>query len=1500
MKKFLKILSTTLGIIVLLPILLVVALYLPPVQNWAAHKAAEYASEKTGMQITIGRVGIAFPLDIDLEDLCAIQTPDTLLSTGSVIVDLNFSHIREWRLGVDGIDIRSGKVNTLDLLDKLRVKGQLGLLHLDADNIDFKQRHVTLNNALLDGSNILIAMRDTTIIDTTESKPIRWTIDVENVNVRNSYIAYHSANDTIVAKAAIRSAVLGGGDILLENSRYNVGKLKLSVDSLFLSMMDSLGNKTCIRLPETNLTLKDLKLDTLHAHVGYIDLKTRPSDKSGGSYLRGSVDMDFNAFTPKENGHTMLDIDALLQKNDVMLIAGDYIPSGAARFYPSEPLKFRAMMEGNIDDMTIDTLRVNIPKVADIRADGVVRGVMNIDTMYARLDLEAATGNLTHLVRAAGIKDVALPPMSLSADVKVDGHRYETDALLRQAKGRAHLKARLNADNMAYNAAAVVQGLNVRNFLPKMDIGTLSCTAKANGVGTDMMSKATRLKLIAALKQLRYGRYNITGVNLDALLKNGHGVLDVSSDNALLKANACAQANINRKISDVDLSMDLNQIDFHALGITKDTLNASMIMHLDANSNLKDTHWAKASIQAMELVTADSVFRPMDLDLGLDMRPDTIHAWAEDGDMSLDFSSKDGLDRLLKKFDVFQKELLRQLDMHSLDQEALKAFLPDIKLHLNSGRTNPVGNIMRSLGYDMQQLTMDANVNPENGVNAHGYLFKLNTGAVCIDTIQLDIKHPEEGISMLARIKNGPKNRVVDFEAKLSAELTETGFDAGLVFLDAKGRKGIDLGLSIEGKDSVLYAHLRPLHPIIAYRNFTVNEDNYISIDQKNHVRADIDLLADDGTGLKLYSTPYSTALQDITLSLNHLNLTELSNVIPFMPKITGLLSGDAHLVKEEHQTTVSVDMNANQLTYEGTLLGNMGLNLVYLPNEDGSHYVDGILSHEEMQVAFLNGKYWEQDGEGNIEGEARLDRLPLNMVNGFIPNNMARLEGVALGNLDVHGTTSNPILTGQLATDSLHIISDPYSINLEIPDDTITIDHSRLSLNNLYAYAGGSRNNPLLLDGWVDFSNTDKIRLDMKVDAKDFNFMNAPKSRNATAYGKVYVDLNGRMYGTLQNLNIRGNLHVGGKTNVTYVLKDSPLTMDDQLHQLVTFTDFSDTTSVEEPLEQEQSINMRIGISIDEATSVHCLLDENGNDKVDIEGGGDLTMTYNMLDGMQLFGRYTILSGNMNYSMVVVSLKDFQIAQGSYVEFNGDLEDPVLSISASEKKKVTVTENNVPRSVQFNVGMNVTRSLKDLGLEFTLEAPEDMSIQNQLTSMSTEDRGRAAVTMLATGMYVADMNQSSGGGGFNTTNALNSFLQGQLASITGKALSTIDIGFGIDNTQNSTGSTQTDYNFSFAKRFWGNRISVIVGGKVSSGTNAVNNGQSIIDNVSVEYRLDKSGTRYVKAFYNKNQESLLEGNIMVMGASLVLRRKTEKLGELFIFRNTKKDKQSEKEADKQ
>jgi hypothetical protein len=194
---------------------------------------------------------------------------------------------------------------------------------------------------------------------------------------------------------------------------------------------------------------------------------------------------------------------------------------------------------------------------------------------------------------------------------------------------------------------------------------------------------------------------------------------------------------------------------------------------------------------------------------------------------------------------------------------------------------------------------------------------------------------------------------------------------------------------------------------------------------------------------------------------------------------------------------------------------------------------------------------------------------------------------------------------------------------------------------------------------------------------------------------------------------------------------------------------------------------------------------------------------------------------------------------------------------------------------------------MSDMQLEFTLNAPEDLTMQNQLSAMGEEERSKQAVSMLVTGMYLGS---GSGTGKVNMDMgaALNSFLQKEITNLAGSALKTVDISLGVESSEEETGEKRTDYSFRFAKRFYNDRIRVVLGGRISTG-NVPEQNQTFIDNISFEYRLDNSGTRYVKLFHNKNYESILEGEITETGAGIVLRRKMKHIGEFFIFRKPKK-----------
>ena len=420
---------------------------------------------------------------------------------------------------------------------------------------------------------------------------------------------------------------------------------------------------------------------------------------------------------------------------------------------------------------------------------------------------------------------------------------------------------------------------------------------------------------------------------------------------------------------------------------------------------------------------------------------------------------------------------------------------------------------------------------------------------------------------------------------------------------------------------------------------------------------------------------------------------------------------------------------------------------------------------------------------------------------------------------------------------------------------------------------------------GYVDFSDLDNMYADIKMKAENFLLIDAKENLRSEAYGKAYVNFYARMQGAIDNLQMRGKLDVLGSTDMTYVLKDSPITTDNQLEDLVKFTNFADSTTMDVERPPLNGFSMDMSISINESAHILCALNANKSNYVDLIGGGDLRMKYNTIDELSLRGRYTLNNGEMKYSLPVIPLKTFVIQDGSYVEFTGDPMNPRLNITALEDTKATVSDaNGNNRSVDFKCGVIITKTLEDMGLEFVIYAPQDMSLSNELNTMSTEERGKIAITMLTTGMYLADGNTNS----FSMNSALNSFLQSQINGIAGNALRTLDLSFGLDNTTDATGNVRTDYSFKFAKRFWNNRLKIIVGGKLSTGSDVANQNETFFNNVQFEYRLNEASTQYLNVFYNRDSYDWLEGNIGEYGGGFIWRRKLQNFKDIFRFKDVK------------
>lgn len=1520
-KKALKWLGITVATPIALFLLLAILLYIPPVQNFAVHQVANYLSGNLGMDVRINKVRLAFPLDLAVHHMTAVEKGDTLLNADRLRLNVKLMPLFEGRADVDGFELYGLVIDTKSYISDTRIKGHAGQLTAAAHGVDWEKELVNLDHARLHDADIYVTLSDTAKKDTTESKA-KWNIAVKKVDIERSKVHLQMPGDSMRIYANLGRAALRGGAFDTGRNYYAVKALQLqdcdvnydipyikpvagidpnhiAVKRLTL-MLDTLSynNEGVLRAGLRGLTLHEkcgldvtrlsgsVYMDTTQLRLPALQLRTP------ASRIDADVAFDFKAFSAGKGGHCQAMVDASIGYDDIRTLATGYVDKAYLRALPHKPLAIKGTVSGNIDHLRLPSLTLNMPGVLQASANGYTNYVTK-DWRNGKFDFNLRTKSMAavrQLMPASLKQSINVPDgLSLRGKAAFNGSRYDADIKAGIGRGSLAAKAKLDVKRETYNVVATAHQLPIASIVRGVPVGPFSGSLRASGSGWDVVSPRASLTADAKVNALSYERYPLGGISVKANLRGGKAVAHFEADNPLLQGNGHIEALLGRHNYEVAVKASLPNLDLKKLGVTTDTLYFGTDIDIKATANKAFTAYAlSGSIANNHFTTQRMSAMAKDILFDLATSRDTTTANISAGDLRLRLGAKGDIPHLGTHLARFANELQKEAKTYNIDQERLKTYLPVMAFYLDAGRDNPLYNIARMKGYSFSSAYVNLNTDPHVGMTGDARMGALNVGALLLDTIDTHIFQDSTGVQMRGLVKNGKKNPN-PLEVRMRSYVMRSGAGIELSYYDSEGERGVDVGLQAALVDGGMNIHLYPENPVLAYRNFKVNKDNYIFLGKDNSIRADVDLLADDGTGLKIYGEP-KDSVNDLTVSVNQVNLGELSAVLPYMPKLSGMLSGDVHVTDDSQhkQLSAMASLTAENFKYEDMPLGNVGIDAVYLPKTGGEHHASAFISSNGEEVLACNGTYFDRDG-GTFEGDAQLHDFPLQMLNGFMAGTAVALKGIAGGDLRMNGSLDKPVINGSLDLDSAHIYSDVYGFDLRTDERALDIKDSRIIFSDYRLFSTGKE--PMVLNGTFDMSDFERMRMDFAMRAKNFELINTRKKAQSMLFGKVYANYIGTLKGTTDNLSLRGKLEVLDRTDVTYILKDSPLSVDDRLHDLVQFTNFKDSTQTAQPEKAvDGGMDITMGISISDAAIFHCNLSDDGQSYVKLEGGGDMTLRMTQQGDMRMTGLFTTNSGEMKYQLPVIPLKTFQIVQGSYVQFTGDVMNPTLNIAAKERTKAVVTEDDRQRSVAFDVGVKITKPLNDMGLEFTIEAPEDLNIQNQLASMSAEQRGKAAVTMMATGMYMTDETMMSGSG-FKANNALNAFLQSEIQNIAGSALKTIDINLGVESGTSQTGTSTTDYSFQFAKRFWGNRISVIIGGKVSTGADATNSAESFINNVSVEYRLDQGATRYVKAFYDRDTQDPLEGQLTKTGAGLVLRRKTDKLGELFIFRNKSKKK---------
>ncbi len=275
--------------------------------------------------------------------------------------------------------------------------------------------------------------------------------------------------------------------------------------------------------------------------------------------------------------------------------------------------------------------------------------------------------------------------------------------------------------------------------------------------------------------------------------------------------------------------------------------------------------------------------------------------------------------------------------------------------------------------------------------------------------------------------------------------------------------------------------------------------------------------------------------------------------------------------------------------------------------------------------------------------------------------------------------------------------------------------------------------------------------------------------------------------------------------------------------------------------LRVDASPNVEAFVEIDESTGN--VLSGRGNGLIELEVGDDI---------FNINGDYTITSGKYNFSALGLVNREFDIQDGSSINFSGDIMASTLNIDAVYVTKTSLAtllsdDKSVTNRRTVECGIQITDKLSNPRLAFSIEVPDlNPMVKSRVESaLSTEDKvQKQFLSLLLSNSFLPD-EQS---GIVNNTSMLYSnvteAMANQLSNILHKLDIPLDLGLKYQPTEQGTDL----FDVAVSTQLFNNRV--VVNGNIGNKEYSSGGTQNdVVGDLDIEIKINRSGAFRLNLF---------------------------------------------------
>ncbi|WP_407404396.1 translocation/assembly module TamB domain-containing protein [Chryseobacterium sp.] len=1407
------------------------------------------------------------------------------------------------KIGLKGINLTNFDIDYGDDNSKTFAKIIFKELSTEINDLDLEKNAFNIGDILLKGANIHANLFLANNVSSPEPQQNTSTAKKEDaIKILLGKLIFDDV------KVAYNNTAIAPTKSGLDFNHLNFDRLNVEVRNFKMENNQFAGSVKSAEISEKRgLNIQKFNTDFVYekeqAYLKNLYLQTPKT------VLRDEVILNYNSVEQLSKNLGAVRISANIRDSkvgfsDIITIVPSLRNTAPFNKYPNAILQVNAKINGTVNDLDIQNLKVSGIDELKVLASGKIKNAMNPSQLYYDLkiaELSSSSKTIYNLVPKNTIpSNITLPSnMKISGIAKGTTQVIATNLKLASTLGNAAVIANLDLrrkNHELYDVKANLQNLQIGKIIQNKDVGAVTAQISAKGESFDFKNANANLK--GHVSSAVYNGYRYQNMVLVGKIKRGVYNINLNSKDPNANLQLVASGIYNDKNPTVKVKGNINKLDIHKLGFYATPMIIAGAVDGDFTNLNPDELNGYLTLQNFAISDTKEVFpiQEMNLKATSTAESNQINFESQIADVELKGKYKltqifGALQQTINQYYQFQKPGKTQkiqvgqfftINAKIKNDDLIRKFVPELK--------------------SFETITLDGDYNADTQkILINAQIPQVLYGANTIENASLSLTNENNALQYNVNVEALKNESFALNKVNLMGDVVNNIINYNISTKDDKDATQFLIAGNAKSLNEITEISLKPDGLKLNYMDWTVGENNKIQIG-KNGILADNFRLSHEGSEILLQSES-NTANSPLNISLKDFKIEIITEIIKKDSLLAkGTINGTAQVRDITKNMTFNTNLKVSDLFVFGSPVGNIDAKVNSLSKSLIN--ADVILSGNDNDVKVL-GTY--DTSASSFDLNLAMNKLQMKTLQGFTMNAIVNTEGFISGGLKVKGTPEKPSILGTLKMNNVGLQIAQTGSDFRKIDDDIRFTNRGIEFDQFKI--NDNDGNSLKINGQVLTQTYRDFAFNLDLNAKDFKVVNSQKSNDAMMYGILAIDAALQVRGDLDLPKVDGKLSVSENTDFTFVLPQSSPSLQER-DGIVEFIDQDQValqkTIVADSLDSQtkfKGMDVNVNINVSKEAKMSIIIDKANGDFVKLQGEAELTGGIDPSGKTTLVGVYQVEKGSYELSVSLLKRK-FDIQKGSTITWTGEPTTANLDITAiykTEASPIDLVEQQLGSSssaeynmfkqrMPFNTLLKLKGELLKPEISFDITTDEKNNsvasnvtevVDAKLTQLRNEESemNKQVFAILLLNRFIGENPFQSNSGLSAETLARQSvskILSQQLNNLASDLIKGVDLNFNLESSEDySTGkqNTKTDLNIGISKKLLNDRLKVSVGsnfgleGEARQNENTTN----IAGDVSIDYSLSKDGRYMLRAYRKNDYQVALQGQIVETGVGFII-----------------------------